>query len=200
MRSKTTMTLKPQDEGDWELVQRYLAGDSSTFDELMRRYERQIYYKCYQFVRNEDDARDLTQEVFIKAFENLYSFRGDSSLKTWLYRIAINHCINHASRNVHEFVELEEFRGSVSPTVQSRLEEQEKRDQLRRLVNGLPPKQKAIVQMRMRDLSYEEIAQNTGRAVATVKATVFFAVEKLRKIIEQQNLTVRTRHASESRA
>src|SRR3954453_2303193 len=138
--------MKVQDEGDLELVDRYLAGDSSTFDEVMRRYERQIYFKCYQFVRNEDDARDLTQEVFIKAFENLYAFRGESTLKTWLFRIAINHCINHASRNTHEFVELDEFRGSVPATAQRRLEEQEIRDELRRLVNFLPPKQKAIVQ------------------------------------------------------
>jgi RNA polymerase sigma-70 factor (ECF subfamily) len=200
MHSKTTLIAKPKDEGDLDLIQRYLAGDASTFDEIMRRYERQIYFKCYQFVRNEDDARDLTQEVFIKAFESLYAFRGESSLKTWLYRIAINHCINHCSRNTHDFVELEEYRGSVPATVQGRLEEQEQRDQLTRLVNSLPPKQKAIVQMRMKDLSYEEIAQNTGRAVATVKATIFFAVEKLRRVVHQQNVPLRSRHVGESRA
>ena len=186
-------TITAQDDGDLAFVRRYLAGDTSTFDELMRRYERQIYYKCYQFVRNQDDAEDLTQEVFIKAFENLTFFRGDSTLKTWLYRITINHCINHARKNTHEFVEISECNFFIHPTIQTQLEEQENRDQLQRLIHYLSPKQKAIVQMRMRDMSYEEIARNTGRAVATVKATVFFALEKLRKLVKDPKTSRRGR-------
>src|SRR5438046_4276144 len=85
-----TMTSQEGD-GDNSLVERYLAGDMTAFDELMIRYERQIYRVCYRFVNNRDDAMDLAQEVFIKAFEHLSSFRRESSLKTWLYRIAINH-------------------------------------------------------------------------------------------------------------
>lgn len=182
--TKATTSVTPQHEEDLEFVRRYLSGDASTFDELMHRYERQIYHKCYQFVRNQDDAEDLTQEVFIRVFENLQAFRGESSLKTWLYRIAINHCINHARKNRHEFVEVNASDHSVAPTVQLQMEAEEQRDQLLRLIASLPPKQKAIVQMRMKDLSYEEIAHNTGRAVATVKATVFFALEKLRKLMK----------------
>src|SRR5262245_17654211 len=75
---------------DFRLVERYLAGELTAFDELMLRYERQIYRVCYRFVENPDDARDLAQEVFIKAFEHLSTFRRQSSLKTWLYRIAMN--------------------------------------------------------------------------------------------------------------
>src|SRR5438093_7812400 len=82
-------------DADAELVERYLAGDMAAFDELMIRYERPIYRVCYRFVDNRDDAMDLAQEVFIKAFEHLGSFRRESSLKTWLYRIAVNHCLNH---------------------------------------------------------------------------------------------------------
>src|SRR5262250_304298 len=98
---------------DAELVERYLAGDMTAFDELMIRYERHIYRVCYRFVENREDAMDLAQEVFIKAFEHLGSFRRESSLKTWLYRIAINHCINHVKKHTQEFVEVTESIGSV---------------------------------------------------------------------------------------
>src|SRR4026207_278961 len=131
------MTLGNSDE-DAGLVERYLAGDMTAFDELMIRYERQIYRVCYRFVENRDDAMDLAQEVFIKAFEHLGSFRRESSLKTWLYRIAVNHCINHVKKHSHDFVEVNEFTGSVRPSVQAHLEAQEQRDQFRRMVKHLP--------------------------------------------------------------
>jgi RNA polymerase sigma-70 factor (ECF subfamily) len=172
-------------DGDAALVRRYLAGDTSAFDELMIRYERQIYRVCYRFVENRDDARDLAQEVFIKAFEHLPSFRGEASLKTWLYRIAMNHCINHLKKNSHEFVEVNEFTGSVRPTVQAQLEDEEQRNRFRKMVKRLPPKQKAILEMRINEqLTYEEIARMSGRSVSTIKASVFFALEKLRKLVK----------------
>ncbi len=175
-----------QSDADAALVDRYLSGDMPAFDELMIRYERQIYRVCYRFVENRDDAMDLAQEVFIKAFEHLPSFRRESSLKTWLYRIAMNHCINHVKKHSQEFVEVSEFTGSVNPSIQSHLEEQEKRDHLRRLLKHLPPKQKAILEMRINEqLSYEEIATMSGRSISTIKASVFFALEKLRKLVKE---------------
>src|SRR3989442_9842439 len=182
------MSLGNSDE-DADLVDRYLAGDMTAFDELMIRYERQIYRVCYRFVENRDDAMDLAQEVFIKAFEHLGSFRRESSLKTWLYRIAMNHCINHVKKNSHEFVEVTEYTGSVRATVQSQLEDREQREQFRRLVKQLPPKQKAILELRNNEqLSYEEIARISGRSISTIKASVFFALEKMRKLIKDPSV------------
>jgi len=182
------MTLGNSD-ADAELVERYLAGDMTAFDELMIRYERQIYRLCYRFVENRDDAMDLAQEVFIKAFEHLGSFRRESSLKTWLYRIAMNHCINHKKKHSQEFVEVNEYTGSVMSSVQLQLEEREEREHLRRMVQQLPPKQKAILELRINEhLSYEEIAHISGRSVSTIKASVFFALEKLRKLVKDANL------------
>jgi RNA polymerase sigma-70 factor (ECF subfamily) len=182
------MTLGNSD-ADAELVERYLAGDMTAFDELMIRYERQIYRVCYRFVENRDDAMDLAQEVFIKAFEHLGSFRRESSLKTWLYRIAMNHCINHVKKHSQEFVEVNEYTGSVMSSVQLQLEEREEREHLRRMVQQLPPKQKAILELRINEhLSYEEIAHISGRSVSTIKASVFFALEKLRKLVKDANL------------
>src|SRR5262244_4512926 len=118
------MTSKETD-GDAMLVDRYLTGDVAAFDELMIRYERQIYRVCYRFVDNREDAMDLAQEVFIKAFEHLSTFRRESSLKTWLYRIALNNCINHVKKHSQEFVEVTEYTGSVHARVQDQLEERE---------------------------------------------------------------------------
>src|SRR3954470_7956325 len=192
MMDRTVTASMPMTLGnhnaDAELVERYLAGDTSAFDELMIRYERQIYRVCYRFVENRDDAMDLAQEVFIKAFEHLPRFRRESSLKTWLYRIAMNHCINHVKKHAHEFVEVTEFTGSINPSIQAHLEDEEQRAHFRSLVKHLPPKQKAILEMRINEqLSYEEIARMSGRSVSTIKASVFFALEKLRKLVKDPN-------------
>src|SRR5262245_31359213 len=174
---------------DAELVERYLGGDTAAFDEIMVRYERQIYRICYRFVDNREDAMDLAQEVFIKVFEHLATFRRESALKTWLYRIAMNHCINHVKKHSQEFVEVTEHTGSTVASVQSELEEHEQRAHFRRLVKQLPPKQKAILEMRIHEqLSYEEIAKISGRSVSTIKASVFFALEKLRKLVKDPEL------------
>jgi RNA polymerase sigma-70 factor, ECF subfamily len=174
---------------DAGLVDRYLAGDTLAFDEIMVRYERQIYRVCYRFVDNREDAMDLAQEVFIKAFEHLPTFRRESSLKTWLYRIAMNHCINHVKKHSQEFVEISEYTGSVRASAQSQLEDREQREHFRRMVKELPPKQKAILELRINEqLSYDEIARISGRSVSTIKASVFFALEKLRKLVKDPKL------------
>ena len=168
---------------DAVLVERYLSGDMAAFDEIMIRHERQIFRVCYRFVEHREDAMDLAQEVFIKAFEHLPAFRGDSSLKTWLYRIAINHCLNHVKKHSREFVEINDNTGGVRPSVHAQLEEREQREHFRQMVRRLPPKQKAILELRINEqLSYEEIARISGRSVSTIKASVFFALAKLRKL------------------
>ncbi len=158
----------------------------TAFDELMIRYERQIYRLCYRFTSNADDARDLAQEVFIKAFEHLAGFRKESSLKTWLYRIATNHCINHVKANSQQFVEVTE---TVRQTTQRRNMSWKKKNSANTfapMVKRLPPKQRAILELRIHEqLSYEEIATMSNRSVSTIKASVFFALEKLRKLVKE---------------
>src|SRR5688572_12100012 len=160
MTSTTSRTSTSGDaDADLNLVERYLRGDLTAFDEIMVRYERQIFRLCYRFTSNSDDARDLAQDVFVKAFENLMSFRRESSLKTWLYRIATNHCINHVKANTRQFVEVTEPTKQTRATAQVALEEKEQRDRFRHLVTKLPPKQRAILELRIHEqLSYEEIA------------------------------------------
>ena len=179
------MTSKETDP-DFTLVERYAKGDMTAFDELMIRYERQIYRLCYRFTANSDDARDLAQEVFIKAFEHLANFRKESSLKTWLYRIATNHCINHVKTYTPHFVEVSETMRQTQSTAHVELEAKEQREHFRLMVRKLPPKQRAILELRIHEqLSYEEIAKMSNRSVSTIKASVFFALEKLRKLVKE---------------
>jgi RNA polymerase sigma-70 factor (ECF subfamily) len=97
----------------------------------------------------------------------------------------MNHCINHVKKHSYEFVEVSETIGSVGASVQSQIEDREQREHFRRLVKQLPPKQKAILELRINEqLSYEEIAKISGRSVSTIKASVFFALEKLRKLVK----------------
>ena len=184
LEASMPMAARSQDP-DIDLIERYFAGQTQAFDEIMIRYERQIYRVCYRFVENREDAMDLAQDVFVKAFEHLPTFRRESSLKTWLYRIAINHCLNHVKKHSQEFVEVTEYTGSITSSVHAELEHQEQRQHFRRLVKQLPPKQKAILELRINeDLSYEEIARISGRSTSTIKASVFFALEKLRKLVK----------------
>src|SRR5215468_8265976 len=172
---------------DAQLVDRYLAGDATAFDEMMIRHQRRIYRLCYRFVNNREDAMDLAQDIFIKAFEHLENFRRESSLKTWLCQIALNHCVNHMKKCSQDFVAVNEYTGSVQASAQYQLEDLEEREQFHRLLKRLPPKQKAILELRINEqLSYEEIANIFGRSVSTIKASVFFAIEKLRKLVKDR--------------
>jgi RNA polymerase sigma-70 factor (ECF subfamily) len=178
--------ISKETDPDFTLIERYKSGDMTAFDELMLRYERQIYRLCYRFTSNADDARDLAQEIFIKAFEHLSNFRKESSLKTWLYRIATNHCINHVKSNAQQFVEVTETIRQTESTAQLDLEEKQQREHFRHMVTKLPPKQRAILELRIHEqLSYEEIAKMSNRSVSTIKASVFFALEKLRKLVKE---------------
>ncbi len=189
----TATTIMPgaatEQDADQLLVARYLDGDLVAFDEMMTRHERQIYRLCYRFDRNHDDAMDLTQDVFVKAFEKLPSFRGDARSKTWLYRVAVNHCLNHVKKHSQNFVEVTEQTGRVKAAADDRLLAQERRRIVRDLMPQLPPRQRAIFEMRMNDnLSYEEIAKILNRSVSTIKSSVFFALTKLKKLVNPQTL------------
>jgi len=181
-------TATEQDE-DRDLVRRYLSGDVRAFDALMERHERSVYQLCFRFVRNQDDAMDLTQDVFVKALENLASFRGDARFKTWIYRVAVNHCLNYVKKNSKTFVEVTDAIGSVEPNIHGSLLREERREIVREMIQTLPPRQKAILELRMYEsLSYEEIATILDRSVSTVKSSIFFALAKIRKQVKQSAL------------
>ncbi|MBI3191534.1 MAG: sigma-70 family RNA polymerase sigma factor, partial [Pedosphaera parvula] len=94
----TAKPVKKDNSAEWPeeqaLVSRARAGDLAAYDDLIRRYQERIYATVYHMTSNHEDANDLTQESFIKAYQSLKSFKGDASFFTWLYRIAVNKTIN----------------------------------------------------------------------------------------------------------
>src|SRR5207344_2618661 len=84
-------------EGEREAIEACQRGEREAFDRLVERYQRDVYRLCYRYVNNHEDASDMAQEVFLKAYRAINRFRGDSSFSTWLYRIAVNTCLNFRS-------------------------------------------------------------------------------------------------------
>src|SRR6187549_2320387 len=94
---------------DQAVVQAFLAGRREAFDVIVERHRRHVYQLCYRFVGNHEDASDLAQDVFVRAFKGLRAFKGDAALSTWLYRIAVNVSLNRVSAKTPRGESLEAF-------------------------------------------------------------------------------------------
>jgi RNA polymerase sigma-70 factor, ECF subfamily len=159
-------------------IERFKAGDPAAFNEIVRAHQRDIYNLAYRLTGNSEEAKDLTQDAFLRAYRALHNFRGDSSIKTWLYRITIN-LANSWRRKL--------FRQPLQLNDAAEVEAHQNEDPglslaVRRAVGALPYKQRSIFVMHhYQGLKHEEIAQITDRTVGSVKANYFHAVEKLRQ-------------------
>ncbi|MBZ0168357.1 ECF RNA polymerase sigma factor SigM [Candidatus Methylomirabilis lanthanidiphila] len=172
-------------EADFELIDRFLQGDGTAFDELVRRRQREVYNLAYRMTRNAEDARDIAQEAFLQVYRNLSRFDRRSSLSTWLYRIVVNLCLNHlsrGSRSLHASVDQHPDLADLSEGSLARLEERERADALARAIETLPPQQRASLTLRVHQhLAHREIAEILGVSEATAKVHYFHAVQALRR-------------------
>jgi len=178
-----------QGDPDAHLVSRFKKGEQGAFDELVRRYQKQIYYLALRMTGNREDAEDIAQETFVKAYEALENFREESSFFTWIYRIAVNLSINHYYKEkLRRFVSLNDLIGilsSHSPPPDSAVEGDQINRAVKKALEGLPAKQKMVFVLRQYEgLSFPEIAEVTGRTVGSVKANYFHAVRKLRRALK----------------
>ena len=178
-------------EQEAQIVQRVLQGDVNAFEKLVLEYEKSVYAITQRMTGNAEDAADMTQETFIKAYNSLSSFRGDSKFSVWLYRIATNVCLDFlrsrsrkptVSLSVEdddgEEVELDIADESQSP--ERLLERGLTRDAVRRGLNALSPEYRQILLLReIQGLSYEEIADVLRIEVGTVKSRIFRARKRL---------------------
>jgi RNA polymerase sigma-70 factor (ECF subfamily) len=177
--------------GEAALVDRSLAGHAGAFDLIVERHRRQVYQLCYRFVGNHEDASDLAQDVFVRAFRGLRSFRGHSSLGTWLYRIGVNVCLNRVStkRPVTESLDARQHVDMQHESPAERLLTRERAVRVRAAIARLPRKQRATLILRMyHDLSHQEIAEVLGSSVGAVKANFFHALGNLKKQLGGQAL------------
>jgi len=175
-----------------QLVTACLAGRAGAFDLIVERHRRPVYQLCYRFVGNHEDASDLSQDVFLRAYRGLKSFRGGSSLATWLYRIAVNVCLNRVAvkKPVLENIDARQYVDTDRESQVDRVLRKERGVQVRAAIAQLPPKQRATLVLRMyQELSHEEIAQVLGSSVGAVKANFFHALGNLKKILGAQDLT-----------
>lgn len=170
---------------DLALVERFKAGEEEAFNEIVRSYQKKVYFLCYRMLENHEDAADISQETFVRAYGALKKFDGRSGLYTWLYRIAMNLCLNQIKKPKSVSLDEEEAQEVEAPPEKGSPEESLRRSQISqaisRAVEALPPRQKAVFILRTNQgLSHEEIARTIHRSVGAVKATYFQAVRKLR--------------------
>jgi RNA polymerase sigma-70 factor (ECF subfamily) len=171
-------------EDDREAILACQRGEREAFDRLTERYQRDVYRLCYRYVNNHHDANDMAQEAFLKAYRALGRFRGESAFSTWLYRIAVNTCLNFRSARRIAQEDLSETLADPGAPVVQKMQERERSQQVREAVTRLPEKQRATLILKVyHDLTHEEVASILGSSVGTVKANLFHAVGNLRKML-----------------
>lgn len=172
---------------DSALVQACLDGDTSAFDILVERHRRQVYQVCYRFVGNHEDASDLAQDVFIRAYRALRTFKGRSAFSTWLYRVAVNVCLNRVAvrQPPVEPIDHREREDMAAERPDDPLLREERARTVRAAIARLPRKQRATMILRMyHELPHEQIAAILGSSVGAVKANFFHALGNLKKLLQ----------------
>jgi len=183
--------VKPPTE-DIELVRRSQAGDLVAYDELVRRYQERIYATVYHMTSNHEDANDLAQEAFIKGFQALKSFKGDSSFYTWVYRIAVNKTINFLKQRknkTHMSLNDLDFNAENDPDLVALISDKTpRRDanlaELQEKLNGamlkLSPVHRLVVTLHdVQGLSHEEIGKMMDCNIGTVRSRLFYARQQM---------------------
>jgi RNA polymerase sigma-70 factor (ECF subfamily) len=180
----------PVDED--ELVRDARQGNLTAYDELVKRYQERIYATLYHMTSNHEDANDLAQESFIKAFQALKSFKGGSSFYTWLYRIAVNKTINFLKQRknrTHISLNNIDFNAEHDPDLIALISEQtprraagltELQEKLNEALMKLSESHRLVVVMHdVQGLSHEEIAEAMDCNVGTVRSRLFYARQQL---------------------
>ncbi|MCM1110681.1 MAG: sigma-70 family RNA polymerase sigma factor [Clostridium sp.] len=185
---KQTKTEQEQDET--RLVERLRDPSRcrQAFNEVIDRYSEPLYWQIRRLVASHDDANDILQNTFMKAWTSLENFRGDAKLSTWLYKIAINESLTH--------LEKERRRNNVSlddeeSTLVNRIEADrwfdgdELQEKLRLAIAGLPEKQRLVFNMRyFQEMKYEEMSEILGTSVGALKASYHLAVKKIEQFFD----------------
>jgi RNA polymerase sigma-70 factor, ECF subfamily len=166
------------------LVSACLAGRKEAFDVIVERHRRHVYQLCYRFVGNHEDASDLAQDAFVRAYRGLRSFKGQSSLGTWLYRIGVNVCLNKVGSKTPKLEPIAESAAGPFEHPADALERRERAAAVRAAIARLPKKQRATLILRVyHELPHEQIAGILGSSVGAVKANFFHALNNLKKLL-----------------
>ena len=170
---------------DRELADKFRAGDRGAFDQLVRRHQKGVWRMVRRYVRSDADAADVTQQVFVRAFRGLVAFRGAASVRSWLYRIAINCSLSWLRDHKREQpAEIEEAQLVEAAAAPARIADGQDSARLRAAIAQLPPKQKLVLELRIfDDLSFKEVAELADCTENTAKVNFHYAVKRLRDIL-----------------
>ena len=179
-------------DSDQVLVRRVQDGDVAAFDALVRKYRERLYSVVYNLTSNREDAADITQEAFIKAFSSINRFQGKSAFFTWLYRIGVNTTLSHLKRNrFRRFFSLENLQedgshAQVLETLAAKHKSEkgallsELQEKLNEALQKLSPKHRTVVVLfEIEGLSHQEIAEIVGCSVGTVRSRLHYAKQQL---------------------
>lgn len=184
-------------EVEMRIVRKVLAGDVNAFEQLVVENQKSVYNLALKIMKNESDALDVSQDVFLKAYTNLENFRGDSRFSVWLYRLAYNACIDasrksKAGMNISLTVQDEDSESAEldltdnKPLPEEETERRETQREVQSAIQELPEDQRKIIVMReFSDMAYEDIAASLGISVGTVKSRLSRARKNLAKILIQ---------------
>ena len=161
---------------------------NAAFSLVVRQYSQRIYWHIRHMVLSHEDADDIVQETFIKAWTNIEKFRGDSQISTWLYRIAINETLTFLNKNHIDTISIDTPEGTVAEQLESdTLFNGDKADALfREAVQRLPEKQRLVFNMKyFEEMKYEEISEILGTSVGALKASYHIAVKKIEDFLSK---------------
>ena len=198
VKTLTTTNLSPKAQADYDLVLKAIDGNQKAYTTLMNRYRNSIFHMMLKMIKNRDDADDLTLEAFGKAFRKLPSYAPRYAFSTWLFKIAINNCIDHIRKKKLHLLSIDDpiEKGGVhdfSSNLKSNTLDPEEiyiRSQrvtlMRKIMGKLSPKYRLMIELRFfEELSYEEIATELEIPLGTVKAQLFRAKEILYTMLKK---------------
>jgi RNA polymerase sigma-70 factor (ECF subfamily) len=185
----------PSDE---VLVEAAKGGDLAAFEELVARHRDKVYARALTMLRNEDEALELAQDTWVKSWQRLGQFQGDSSFATWLMRIVINRCLDHMrSRQRHPMESLDQWGQdsgpvecqlpavAVSPTAS--LELAELRQKIDAAIQQLTPEHRTVLVLHeFEEMAYKEIAKTIGCSIGTVMSRLFYARRRMAGLLADQ--------------
>ncbi len=169
---------------DYDLIKKFLEGNESAFNELLKRYQSKIYWHARRMLGNHFDADEITQQVIIVLYKKLKTFEFKSSFYTWVFRITHNQALNYIKKmKLKSFLPIDSDSAKnlrTNEDVVKNTEDKESLERLNEILKELPVKQREVFLLRrFEELSYEEIAEITGKSVGALKANYFHAIKKI---------------------
>ncbi|MFC5590852.1 RNA polymerase sigma factor [Sporosarcina soli] len=176
-----------QEEQQW--IRDVLAGDKQSYAHIINKYKNPLYATILRMTKNPHDAQDLVQEAFIKVYEQLGKYDQTGSFSSWLYRVAINHCMDEFRKKRYKMkqIEIEEGTMICADTPELLFFKNEESRRLERLIATLPEDERVIILLRyVNELSYQEIGDLVDVSLATVRNKLHRAKKKLREIVKRE--------------